>query len=1284
MLFLKNIARNVKDLRNIPYSQLIKPAALLIVAVIATFSFFTKASAPTIVSILPSSGSQAGGDIVTITGTDFNSAPSVMFGGTPAASVTLQSETVITAKVPAHSPGKVNVTVINTDGQYGIVVDGYAYNHPPTITSVSPNIGSTQGGDIVMIKGAHFFGTPAIQFGDALASNVTVTSSDSLSAVTPVHDAAMVDITLTNPDGQATTLVAAFMFSDNGITTTDGATPVDLSGGTDTDTTTSTPTTIITSPSTGTSTTEKVTKTYKTTQNNYSTLSNPSPTITAISPSSGNRFGGDSVTITGTNFVATPVVTFGGINAISTIYQSSTTLVVTTPANNTGGTVNVVVTNPDAQSVTSVGGFTYTAGAPTIASITPSTGSTAGGDYVTIMGTNFYGSPTLTIGGSSATNITVRSANKITAYTPAHATGAVSVVLANQDEQSVTAADGFTYASFGNPAPTISSVSPASGTIGTTVTITGTNFLASPTVKINGVSATGVTLVNSTSITATAPSNSAGTYDVTVTNTDGQMATLTNGFTYNAGPVISAITPTTGSTNGGDTITLTGIGFYGSPMLTIGGISATSVVVSSTTKITAITPAHVAGVVDVVLTNQDAQSSTLSNGYTYASFGNPAPTISSVSPTTGTTGTSVSITGANFLASPGVKINGISAGSVTRISSTAITATAPANNPGTYDVTITNTDGQTATLTDGFTYLTYATVITSDATDITPDSATINATITATGGEDPTRYIEWGTSSGSYSTTCDQSTGTGMYSCDLANLTADTTYYFRAKATNSIGTAYGQEKSFTTLPGSVTITDPDSTKLSSANTSGYIKSSGAFSGASNATFNTTVIFKRGSNQVSIPRNTQVTKTAGGTFNMSQFTITDVSTQIKQAVSTSAAAVEIGIANASLTFSSAATLSIAVGASYEGKTLAIQSQSAGQNDWTSEGTCNVTNGLCAFSITHATTYTVNGESSGAGGSADMTAYLKLDRLTASATTGGTVCMSANLESTEASVTVTFPAGFTVNQTSSNWTTTTDNLPSGAVAWLGIATASNVSGQSVTFPSGDLSVGQLSCFNFSSTNTLTNATAGTSKVGSISTRDASGTTINFSEYAVAIISSDLVLLTATVPPILNVELQSGGDTFIGPISTTQVTKTNGKMLTIATNADNGWVAWVKSTNAGLYSTSSSATISTIGSLDNTPTDLSVNPTGYLLGVDVTQDSTVGYGTVSQQNNYGAEYKTSGNLNLGGTLSTIFQPIAASDGTTGGDTLTLIEKAKITSVQAAAMDYTDTLTVIVGGRF
>ena len=83
------------------------------------------------------------------------------------------------------------------------------------------------------------------------------------------------------------------------------------------------------------------------------------------------------------------------------------------------------------------------------------------------------------------------------------------------------------------PAPTISSLTPVTGSSlgGTPVTITGTNFSGTPTVKFGTVNATSATVVNATTITATAPANNPGVADVSVT-IGGQTATKTAAFTY--------------------------------------------------------------------------------------------------------------------------------------------------------------------------------------------------------------------------------------------------------------------------------------------------------------------------------------------------------------------------------------------------------------------------------------------------------------------------------------------------------------------------------------------------------------------------------------------------------------------------------------------------------------------------------------------------------------------------------------------------------------------------------
>jgi acid phosphatase len=171
-----------------------------------------------------------------------------------------------------------------------------------------------------------------------------------------------------------------------------------------------------------------------------------------------------------------------------------------------------------------------------------------------------------------------------------------------------------------NTAPDPDVVSPSSGPIsgGTSVTIKGTGFGTGATVSFGGTN-TSATVVGSTTINAIAPAHSAGSVNVVVTNPGGETGTLNGGFVYAAGapPSVSGITPNSGPTTGGTSVTINGSAFVSGATVTIGGASATNVNFVNSGTITANTPAHAAGTVNVVVTNPDAQSGTLTNGFTF-------------------------------------------------------------------------------------------------------------------------------------------------------------------------------------------------------------------------------------------------------------------------------------------------------------------------------------------------------------------------------------------------------------------------------------------------------------------------------------------------------------------------------------------------------------------------------------------------------------------------------------------------------------------------------------------
>ncbi|MCQ2315365.1 MAG: hypothetical protein MJZ85_01580 [Bacteroidales bacterium] len=98
--------------------------------------------------------------------------------------------------------------------------------------------------------------------------------------------------------------------------------------------------------------------------------------------------------------------------------------------------------------------------------------------------------------------------------------------------------------------------------------------------------------------------------------------------------------------------------------------------------------------------------------------------------------------------------------------------------------------------------LTTPTVVTNSVTDITQTTATFSGNVTLDGGLDvTTRGMCWSTSqnpttSGEHTTS---GSGTGSFTSNIKSLTPNTTYYVRAYATNSLGTSYGEQKTFTTL-----------------------------------------------------------------------------------------------------------------------------------------------------------------------------------------------------------------------------------------------------------------------------------------------------------------------------------------------------------------------------------------------------------------------------------------------------------------------------------------------------
>lgn len=254
-----------------------------------------------------------------------------------------------------------------------------------------------------------------------------------------------------------------------------------------------------------------------------------------------------------------------------------------------------------------------------VSSVVPASGDPSGGEAVSIYGTGFQDGAVVTFDGLPAGDIQFVSAGQLDCTTPAHDPGAVGVRVSNPDGDFGELANAFTYQSADQPE--ILFIDPRRGatTGGTAVTITGRNFLSGVTVQFGQQDATEVVVASDTSITCRSPAQGPGKVDVIVSNPGGGQAIFPDGFEYveSSGPLVTGVVPASGSTSGGDTVTVTGSGFTVGASVTFDGLPATDMVVDPPGAIHCTTPAHQAGVVDVTVSNPDNQSDTLVGAFTY-------------------------------------------------------------------------------------------------------------------------------------------------------------------------------------------------------------------------------------------------------------------------------------------------------------------------------------------------------------------------------------------------------------------------------------------------------------------------------------------------------------------------------------------------------------------------------------------------------------------------------------------------------------------------------------------
>jgi uncharacterized delta-60 repeat protein len=418
------------------------------------------------------------------------------------------------------------------------------------------------------------------------------------------------------------------------------------------------------------------------------------PSVTAMSPTSGPV--GTAVTITGKNLADPTGVDFGGISA-AVASASATSIKAIVPAGASTG--NVTVATSDGQSES-----------PSLFKLTPSITGFAPANAlpdqtVTVTGFNLTGATSVKFGTLAASSFAVVDDTTITVTVPAKAvSGKITVVTPSG---SVTSASALGVAA----AATIASFSPASGPVGTVVTVSGNHVDTVTSATIGSADVGTITHESATQLKFTVPLG-VSTGRLALTNAAG---TATSATAFKVTPKVVGFAPT--SAVRGATITITGSNLAGATSVKFGTVAASFAVVDDQ-HITATVP-NTAVTATVAVTTM-AGTGTSTQPFTVTL----SPTLASFSPAFGPVGTVVTVYGTHVDTATSATLGGADVGSLTHVGATQVKFTVPLG-ASTGQLALTNAAG-TATSATVF-------KVTPKIVSFAPTSAVRGATITITG-----------------------------------------------------------------------------------------------------------------------------------------------------------------------------------------------------------------------------------------------------------------------------------------------------------------------------------------------------------------------------------------------------------------------------------------------------------------------------------------------------------------------------------------------------------------------
>ncbi len=305
---------------------------------------------------------------------------------------------------------------------------------------------------------------------------------------------------------------------------------------------------------------------------------------------------------------------------------------VAVPNGSANGHADLIVENGAGEIAILPSALEITPPSPTVTNLSTAIGSDAGGDALTISGTNFNAGARVVLGShvyvdGQIGGCTVVDSQTITLTTAATSGGTYDVVVIDASGEEGRAASAFQFISI----PIISTVFPHGGSAlgGTVMVIDGGSFLPGLQVRIDGVVQPQVTVDSSTRLhVITEPGIVGGPYLVEVENPNNEIATSAFSYSASSDPAVLAVSPPVGKPSGGTSVTITGSNFdanstvmFGAdPATGLGGVAAASVNLVDANTLVATTPSHSAGTVAVeVVQANSGQAGVLDASFDYQS-----------------------------------------------------------------------------------------------------------------------------------------------------------------------------------------------------------------------------------------------------------------------------------------------------------------------------------------------------------------------------------------------------------------------------------------------------------------------------------------------------------------------------------------------------------------------------------------------------------------------------------------------------------------------------------------